>query len=296
MANVGALMVLGILPGMTNGRTSRPSRPRNVPPPVSPAHTTDVDSPSSDDTSTGKPSKPSKWRAALSRLRRHISDPPPDYASLDSLYCSACSDVHRTLKFSKAEQEKTASERCCMLAERKIVVCRHHSLSLLALKRVAPKNPEGWTCPHRNHAGANGAPPCATFKISSSSPTTGHSSTISTQVRLGPGCRLFSSNTEHAWMIRRQVDRLAVRMCPHASTTDDTVFMRYDNGKDYGSAITSGNNSTVRSCRERECTMRYWFSPGSDEDGGDAIWLNVVHREMPWPLAADHEAWLAAST
>ncbi|KAK5716209.1 hypothetical protein LTR17_016551 [Elasticomyces elasticus] len=104
-----------------------------------------------------------------------------------------------------------------------------------------------------------------------------------------------NSNTEHAWMIRRQVDRLAIRMCPHASTTDDTVFMRYDNGKDYGSAITSGKNSMVRSCRERECPMRYWFSPGSDEDGGDAIWLNVVHRELPGPIAADHEAWLAAS-
>ena len=204
--------------------------------------------------------------------------------------CRVCKATHPVDKFSETELAIKATHRGCILAERRLVLCEHRSLSLLELKaRFQDKSRDellsqklgaegslngseipviSYVCNHHSHkneplGGTGRSLPSLDVAFDSR----GASVSISARAYHKLGSNLWRSvqKLEFAQIsntIRARLRSLDTRLCPHTATADGhitSVFTRMFSldlaCRKYG----PGRIPPAGSCRHPGCTMSFEF-------------------------------------
>ncbi|KAK1058980.1 hypothetical protein LTR74_012956 [Friedmanniomyces endolithicus] len=226
------------------------------------------------------------------------------------------------------------------MSERKLVVCEHTSLTLpdirdlyLKTKQSEPKGigSGGSTCDRIHlelyHMCFHHGKSCGDFTVTSSrklmiirTPDGEYGAEVTSLYELGAdmppmkdcwrdNMSVRSEATAYVNVIRRRLIRMAVQLCPHATTADHRTYTRFDINYTLAThgdllfveSAKQPNSTWEGTCGYPDCTMRFYFrryqcpSPRMERD---VVKLYVVHGKngsLPLPMNAHSLAWRAST-
>ncbi|KAK0272627.1 hypothetical protein LTR91_017876 [Friedmanniomyces endolithicus] len=256
--------------------------------------------------------------------------------------CSVCCEFHPRAAFSKTQLARASELRGCMMSERKLAVCEHTSLTLIDIRdlylKTKQSEPKGIGCgrsPYDRihlelyHMCFHRGKYCGDFTVTSfqklmiiRTPDGEYGAEVTSLYELGAdmppmkdcwrhNMSVRSEATAYVNVIRKRLIRMAVQLCPHATTADHRTYTRFDINytlATYDDLLfvesTKQPNSTWQgTCGYPDCTMRFYFRryqypyPRMGRTGipeRDVVKLYVIHGKnggLPLPMNAHLLAW-----
>ena len=260
--------------------------------------------------------------------------------------CSVCCELHPRAAFSKAQLARAGELRGCMMSERKLVVCEHTSLTLPDIRdlylKTKQSEPEGIGSRSSEydrfhlalyHMCFRHGKSYGDFTVTSSrhlviirTPDGEYGAEVASLYGLGTdmppmkdcwrdNISVRSEATAYVNVIRRRLIRMAVQLCPHATTADHRTYTRFDISytlATYDDLLFVGyteqpDMTWEGTCGYPSCTMRFHFRryqypyPRMGRTGipeRDVVKLYVVHGKngsLPLPMNAHSLAWRAST-
>ncbi len=260
--------------------------------------------------------------------------------------CSVCCELHPRAAFSKAQLTRAGELRGCMMSERKLVVCEHTSLTLPDIRdlylKTKQSEPEGigsrsseydrfhlalyHMCFHHGKSYGDFTVTSSRHLVIIRTPDGEYGAEVASLYGLGTdmppmkdcwrdNISVRSEATAYVNVIRRRLIRMAVQLCPHATTADHRTYTRFDINytlATYDDLLFVGypeqpDMTWEGTCGYPSCTMRFHFrryqypSPRMGRTGipeRDVVKLYVVHGKngsLPLPMNAHSLAWRAST-